>query len=299
MIDMARIEGNGAPTRFTAAEAGDFYIDTETNTRYVLKEIITISPTCVTDDGHKEYRWKKDEKYTTLHEVIAQGKNYAGELYDDVLDTIASDFFRDYGSITSIDLPSVTEIKNDAFYDCTAVVTINLPNVTLVGEDAFLNCDKVTDLCLPKLKKVCSNAFENMYALKQISLPSLEEAEGYLFYDDSALTNVELPLLQIINESMFIGCSALVVLNLPRVNHIRKYAFEGCSVFETLILRSETVVTLEQTNALSDTKIASGTGYIYVPKALINDYKTAENWSTFANQIRAIEDYPEICGTTE
>ena len=42
------------------------------------------------------------------------------------------------------------------------------------------------------------------------------------------------------------------------------------------------------------TPLAKGTGYIYVPRALLNDYKTAENWSTYAAQIRAIEDYPEL-----
>ena len=38
------------------------------------------------------------------------------------------------------------------------------------------------------------------------------------------------------------------------------------------------------------------TGYIYVPRALVNSYKAATNWSTFASQIRAIEDYPDITG---
>lgn len=37
-------------------------------------------------------------------------------------------------------------------------------------------------------------------------------------------------------------------------------------------------------------------GYIYVPAALIDEYKTATNWATFADQFRAIEDYPDICG---
>jgi len=36
-------------------------------------------------------------------------------------------------------------------------------------------------------------------------------------------------------------------------------------------------------------------GYIYVPKELIEDYKKATNWTTYANHFRAIEDYPEIC----
>ena len=44
------------------------------------------------------------------------------------------------------------------------------------------------------------------------------------------------------------------------------------------------------------TVIASGTGYVYVPSALVNSYKSATNWSTYADQIRAIEDYPDITG---
>jgi hypothetical protein len=30
---------------------------------------------------------------------------------------------------------------------------------------------------------------------------------------------------------------------------------------------------------------------------LVDSYKTATNWSKYATQIRAIEDYPDICGT--
>ena len=53
---------------------------------------------------------------------------------------------------------------------------------------------------------------------------------------------------------------------------------------------------LASVNAFSDTPIANGTGFVYVPLSLIEDYKTATNWATYAAQFRAIEDYPEICG---
>ena len=69
------------------------------------------------------------------------------------------------------------------------------------------------------------------------------------------------------------------------------------SAFTTLILRSETVATLPSTSAFSSTPIASGTGYIYVPRALVDSYKAASNWSTYANQFRALEDYT-VDGTT-
>jgi hypothetical protein len=59
----------------------------------------------------------------------------------------------------------------------------------------------------------------------------------------------------------------------------------------TVILRSESLCTLENVSAFNGTPIASGTGCIYVPAALVNSYKTATNWSSFASKFRALEDY--------
>ena len=75
-------------------------------------------------------------------------------------------------------------------------------------------------------------------------------------------------------------------------------AFYSCTSLSTLILRSDTVCTLTvvANDAFSGTPIISGTGYIYVPLALVDTYKAATNWSDIAAQIRAIEDYPEITG---
>ena len=66
-----------------------------------------------------------------------------------------------------------------------------------------------------------------------------------------------------------------------------------------MILRSETMAVLKYTKAFEGTPIESGTGYIYVPAALIDSYKTATNWTQYADQFRAIEDYPDICGGAE
>lgn len=44
------------------------------------------------------------------------------------------------------------------------------------------------------------------------------------------------------------------------------------------------------TNAFTGTKIASGTGYVYVPDELVEEYKVATNWSTFANQIKPLSE---------
>ena len=73
--------------------------------------------------------------------------------------------------------------------------------------------------------------------------------------------------------------------------------FYGCQSLNTLILRrSDDICYMNSpTQVFNGTPIASGTGYIYVPAALVDKYKAATNWSVYADQIRAIEDYPEIC----
>jgi hypothetical protein len=77
-------------------------------------------------------------------------------------------------------------------------------------------------------------------------------------------------------------------LDLPRVSYIGSNATPTVT---TLILRNE-----QQVCTLVNTNGVNSNAYIYVPAALVDSYKAASNWSTYADQIRAIEDYPDICG---
>ena len=117
------------------------------------------------------------------------------------------------------------------------------------------------------------------------------------FYKCSALTTVDFPAATSIGDNAFYQCSALTTADFPAATSISVYAFYRCSGLTSLILRSETIATLESINALTNTPIESGTGYIYVSSALIEQYKTASNWSTYAAQFRTLEDYT-VDGTT-
>jgi hypothetical protein len=81
------------------------------------------------------------------------------------------------------------------------------------------------------------------------------------------------------------------MVDFPLVTAIMATVFTSCSKLTTIILRSEKIAYLGSTNALNVTPVASGTGYIYVPSSLVDSYKSASNWSTYANQFRALEDY--------
>ena len=99
-----------------------------------------------------------------------------------------------------------------------------------------------------------------------------------------------------IGSSAFSGCYKLTTADFQAITSIGSNAFIGCSALTALILRSEAITDLWDAKAFGSTPIASGTGYIYVPSSLVDSYKVASNWSAYAEQIRAIEDYPDICG---
>lgn len=110
------------------------------------------------------------------------------------------------------------------------------------------------------------------------------------------LTSVVLPAVRTTDGNSMNGCSGLTKADFSNLQTIRYSTFYSNKKLVTLIIRTQAVAHLEKTSAFKDTPIASGTGYIYVPSALVDSYKSATNWSTYADQIRAIEDYPDIIG---
>ena len=61
-----------------------------------------------------------------------------------------------------------------------------------------------------------------------------------------------------------------------------------------LFIRSNSVSTLSSTNSLPNTFKGFNSGVIYVKDALVDSYKSASNWSTFATHIVGISEYPKV-----
>ena len=125
---------------------------------------------------------------------------------------------------------------------------------------------------------------------------TLTTVGDYAFYKCANLAKVELPAVTIVGESAFHSCTALTSVDLTSVTMIKAAAFNSARALNTFILRGAAVCNLWNTAAFDNSGIDNGTGYIYVPAALVDSYKAASNWSTYASQIRAIEDYPEVWG---
>lgn len=155
-------------------------------------------------------------------------------------------------------------------------MAIIAPTVDTIGDEALVN--SIIDK-----------------SITEIQDELVSSIRSYAFYNCTALNKAVFGAVSSVADRAFEGCTALTTADFHAATSIGTYAFDGCIALTALILRSETMATLSRTNAFTSTPIASGSGYIYVPAALVDSYKTATNWSTYAAQIRAIEDYPEVC----
>lgn len=147
-----------------------------------------------------------------------------------------------------------------------------------------------------QLTTIGTYAFYACSNLQSVSCPKATSVKGNGFMNCSALTSVNLPMVTQLANYAFQGCSSLEKLDLPALTSMQGAVFSGNTSLVALILRSSKRCNLGNKNVFTNTPIANGTGYIYVPSTLVDTYKTATNWSTYADQIRAIEDYPEITG---
>lgn len=187
----------------------------------------------------------------------------------------------------------VTQIGEYAFANCTEITDINLPNVINISYNSFHGCTKLKAISLPHCQVAGGNSFYGCSNLEAVSLPSCHTlgtgAVGSAFWGCSKLSQVSLPLVTTIMSFTFRD-TVIQKIDFLSVNNIESHAFIYARQLDTLILRNSNVCVLKDINAFDSTKIAAGTGYIYVPDNLVDSYKIATNWVTFANQIKPISE---------
>lgn len=193
-------------------------------------------------------------------------RSISGAYVNDRVTNVADYAFRECTKLTSLSFPSAKSVGTNAMYGCNSLVAVDLPACTSISENAFNGCSNLSALNLPKLKKIDGYALRHCYALRAVDFPVLTSLGSYAFGDCRGLTAVILrvtgSVCTLVNTTAFANC----------------YHFHG------------TVNSTYNPNGDKD-------GFIYVPRTLANGsdgvaaYQAAKNWSTFASQFRALEDY--------
>lgn len=200
--------------------------------------------------------------------------------------------------VTALDAPNVKSAGDYVCYACRAMESLSIPNIETIGQYAFAQCCEFPSLYAPNLTAMGTGAFGGSatykMTAKSIYLPKLTAVPASSMTYFVNVTELVLPELKSIGNSACTNWTNLVHVDLPKCTSIANYGLRNNGKLATLILRSETMCALSN-YALNSTKIFDGTGYVYVPSALIASYQTATNWKTVysknANAFRALEDY--------
>ena len=199
------------------------------------------------------------------------------DIPDKIDGLVDSDIINEYNELLSIIINQNTiielnnnEIKNIniCFVGCTSLTTVDLPKCATINGHTFRSCTRLTTVNLPECSSIGDSAFYGCTNLTTIDIPECSSIENYAFS----------------------SCTSLTTVNLPECATIGEYAFRDCTNLTTVILSDSQVAILKDISAFNNSSIANGTGYIYVPGNLVDSYKTATNWSTYANQIKPLSE---------
>lgn len=237
--------------------------------------------------------------------------------------------------IEEMDFPNLSKLGSQAFALAHIKKPFDLPKVTKISFQCFYNTSFWHDeeVCFSNIQEVEGFAFHNsvFYAmqLSKLSLPKAITLGNQAIYNAMYLQAVDFPLVESLGENCIAHNDYLQSIILPSLKSplvSKEFAYNSSltkidlgknfqeikpsshyytpfyndSKLETLILRSPTLVTTTLAAKKTSGLFYGGkVPYIYVPKALVEDYKVATNWAVAADYFRAIEDYPEICEVEE
>ena len=160
--------------------------------------------------------------------------------------------------ITNFSNEELTAISDYGLAGKDNIQSLYIPNVVSVGGYAFDGCETITEIHFEKHITFKSEKWPYMALKGALNAVKIEFNDGF--------------------------------------TTLMSYVFYNMTNLKAVIIRGDNVSQLNSGNHFNGSSIANGTGYIYVPAVLVDQYKAATNWVTIADQIRAIEDYPEITG---
>jgi len=225
------------------------------------------------------------------------------------IETIGSGAFGFCESLDAITLPeSLTTIESYAFEVCTSLVAITLPpSLEKLGYKAFQSCQSLKEITVPasvtEMGEYCFSECENM--TKAVINASIDTLKSRSFYYCEKLLSVELPeALTTIEEEAFYACFLLPEIKIPEgvvsvgddayvacrsattitipasVKSIGQRCFYGCEIVESIFANGTTPPEAGWA-AFADINMSNCA--VYVPDGSVESYKTAEEWSEFAN----------------
>ena len=218
---------------------------------------------------------------------------------------------------TTYNIPdSVTTIGYWAFIGCDSLTSVTIGgSVTTIGEGAFAGCSNLREFtgkyaadggrCLiidntiiayaeasgttynipESVTTIGDWAFAWCISLTSVNIPdSVTTIGDDAFLGCGSLTSVNIPEnVTTIGNSAFFSCDSLTSVNIPEnVTIIGNQAFDYCTSLKYVYCKATTPPALGYSNVFDNN---ASRRRIIVPIGSGEAYKTAENWSGYANDI--------------
>ena len=192
-------------------------------------------------------------------------------------------------NMTSFSAPNLETLggKISAFGTCPKLIDVNLGKVKQIPNNTFWGCNKLPYVPNAEiLTYIGENAFRYNEAIKSIDLPKCEEIRGYAFTYMTALRHVNLPAIKVVMRNLFSFSHNLKTLDIgDKVTFIDCYVCFDSQCQLDLTVRKSTPPEL---NGPFFFAAGGAIKSIKVPADAVDAYKSATNWSKYADLITAI-----------
>ena len=193
----------------------------------------------------------------------------------------------DKSSVKEVQLSdSVTELGERSVYNCPNLTTINTGKVTTFGYSCMEENTNLKSVDLSSATSLSLYCFRNS-GLESVKVPQLCSMSGSCFAYCYSLKTAEICCAGGSNDEIFGSCTALTdVRILDGSTEINSRAFIWCEKLVNLVLEPVTPPTLGDRALLG----TSSSLVITVPKGSLDAYKSATNWSEYADKMVEAEE---------
>ena len=144
------------------------------------------------------------------------------------------------------------------------------------------------------ITQVSTSGFENMTQLESVVLPSGVGTINPFAFRNSGLSSIVMPGAVVLSQNAFEGCYYLRYITWPSNTGYEKMAlgcFRDCISLDTVVVMATTPPWLAQEEGTGSYTQFAGTPAtlkILVDGSLVNTYKSAAGWSSYADKIGSL-----------